>query len=889
MATSWALTGRDEELRFGLARLRGSGGGGLVLSGAAGVGKSRLAQELAARVGAGWCIQRAVATPSASTIPLGAFSHLLDDGLPLERHALEARDLAWALGAVRRSLAAAAGTDRPLLVVDDAHVLDQASAALVHQVATSGEAHVLLTVRTGEPLPDSVAALLADPSVDRLELQALSLAEVGELAAGALGAWLEQDSVERLHRASGGNPLFLRELLADAEAGGLLSVHRGLVRWRGVTATPRLSSLVARDLDRAGPEAGHLVDAMALGEPVPVAAARRMVDPSVLAGLERVGVVEVDGLGDGQVRLAHPLFGEVRRAQMGPLRRAEVATRLAAAFEAAGCHHPDDRMRVVTWLLEAGGTVAPLELVDAAAHARSRGDDGRAEALVRRALTSAAVPEGELLLAEILEATGRPVEAADRLDGLAERLASDRDRARALVVQLRVVTHGLHRPAEAERVAKAAADIGDPVWRGFVEAQWATLVAMLGRLDEAAPLAAALAAHPDERVRLRALPAVNLVAYAAGRPLAAHAAASALVGPALEHRASVPTGLAVVFSALAIDLLALGRLSELDDLLALAAAPVARSGANRPYLLLVEGTLALRRGRVAAARRALTESVELFTTADPQGYRPTALALLVQAAALAGDRDAAHLADQEYRAALAGRPARLIDHDGERARAWLPVAEGAPGRARQRLVDLAGRAREAQLVLLEADCLHDAVRLGAGARAQARLAVVAGAVEGDRAAAVAAHAAALRTGEARALETVAERFEALGEDLVAAELFSRAARRFREQGVEGGSRRAARRAHAAAGRCDGAVAPVDEVPAPVSLTPRELQVARLAAAGTSSPDIAATLAVSRRTVDNQLGRVYAKLGVGGRADLAAALAHLPDPDPMDPDPRSMSR
>jgi DNA-binding CsgD family transcriptional regulator len=85
------------------------------------------------------------------------------------------------------------------------------------------------------------------------------------------------------------------------------------------------------------------------------------------------------------------------------------------------------------------------------------------------------------------------------------------------------------------------------------------------------------------------------------------------------------------------------------------------------------------------------------------------------------------------------------------------------------------------------------------------------------------------------------------------------------------------------------VAPVDEVPAPVSLTPRELQVARLAAAGTSSPDIAATLAVSRRTVDNQLGRVYAKLGVGGRADLAAALAHLPDPDPMDPDPRSMSR
>ena len=94
---------------------------------------------------------------------------------------------------------------------------------------------------------------------------------------------------------------------------------------------------------------------------------------------------------------------------------------------------------------------------------------------------------------------------------------------------------------------------------------------------------------------------------------------------------------------------------------------------------------------------------------------------------------------QECLAALAGRPRRLIDHDGERARAWLAVAEGAPVRARQRLVDLAGRARDAGLVVLEAECLHDAVRLGAGARARARLACVAGGIEGERAGAIAGH------------------------------------------------------------------------------------------------------------------------------------------------------
>lgn len=877
-AAAWALTGRAEELQFGLDRLQSPGeGGGLVLSGAAGVGKSRLAQELAARMGAGWCVQWAVATPSASTIPLGAFSHLLDDQGRPDHDALETSDLAWALGAVRRSLAAAAsaGGARPLLVVDDAQVLDRASAALVHQVATVGEARVLLTVRTGEPLPDSVTALLRDPSIERLELQALSRAEVGELAAAVLGGWLEQDSIERLHRTSGGNPLFLRELLADAEAGGLLSEHRGLLRWPGVTDTPRLASLVARDLDRSGPEAAPLVDAMAVGEPLPLAAARRLADTSVLAGLERAGVVEVDGFGDGQVRLTHPLFGEVRRAQMGPLRRADVAARLAAAFESGGCDHPDDRLRVVTWRLEAGGTSAPAELVDAAAHARGRGDDVLAEALVRRALADAPAPEGELLLAEILEVTGRAAEAADLLTGLVDRLESDRDRARALVVQLRVLTHGLHRPADAEQVAGAATRIHDPVWRGFVEAQWATILVMLGRLDEAEPLAASLTAHPDARVRLRALPAVNIVAYSAGRLVEALAQAQAMVGPALTHRDSVPNGVAVVFSALAIDLLALGRLAELDDLLALADDPAARSGANRPYLLLVEGTVALRRGRVDAARRSLTESVELFAAADPQGYRPTALALLVQAATLAGDRDTALRAEEECLAALAGRPRRLIDHDGERARAWLAVAEGAPVRARQRLVDLAGRARDAGLVVLEAECLHDAVRLGAGARARARLALVAGGIEGERAGAIAAHAAAASADDPHALEEVAERFEALGEDLVAAEVFSAAARRHREGGTASGAQRAAVRARAAAERCVGAVEVLADVPVPVQLTPRELQVARLAAHGASSPEIAAELQVSRRTVDNQLGRVYAKLGIAGRAELAAALSRLP--------------
>ena len=55
------------------------------------------------------------------------------------------------------------------------------------------------------------------------------------------------------------------------------------------------------------------------------------------------------------------------------------------------------------------------------------------------------------------------------------------------------------------------------------------------------------------------------------------------------------------------------------------------------------------------------------------------------------------------------------------------------------------------------------------------------------------------------------------------------------------------------------------------LTTREREVALLAASGASSKQIAARLIVSKRTVDSHLDRVYRKLGVSGRDQLAEAL------------------
>ena len=58
------------------------------------------------------------------------------------------------------------------------------------------------------------------------------------------------------------------------------------------------------------------------------------------------------------------------------------------------------------------------------------------------------------------------------------------------------------------------------------------------------------------------------------------------------------------------------------------------------------------------------------------------------------------------------------------------------------------------------------------------------------------------------------------------------------------------------------------------LTPRELEIARMAARGMTNPAIAADLALSPRTVGHHLARIFPKLDVSSRAGIAAALERL---------------
>jgi DNA-binding NarL/FixJ family response regulator len=247
-----------------------------------------------------------------------------------------------------------------------------------------------------------------------------------------------------------------------------------------------------------------------------------------------------------------------------------------------------------------------------------------------------------------------------------------------------------------------------------------------------------------------------------------------------------------------------------------------------------------------------------------------ALASVAQAAGQAGDAETAAAARAEMERTPLSHKAFTAELD--LGRAWAAAASGALSRARDHARDGAAVARNRGQHALTVRALHELCRLGDPAAAAPELAELATRVDGPFAPNAAAHAAALVAGDAEALLQAAERFAAADALLVAAEAAEAAAAAHREAGRAASARAASARAALWLSRCEGAQPPTMPGPAEAAdLTPREREIALLAAGGASSREIAGRLVLSVRTVDNHLQNAYRKLGVSRRQDLEAVL------------------
>ncbi len=519
-----AFVGRSAELAQLSAAVTAaaSGRGGLLLlSGPAGIGKTRTVEEATATATAAVAWGRCVDDPGAPplwpwrrvvrTLPgVRAAVEQALSGMDLQREGSTDPEAArfTLVASATEALLDAAGADGLVVVLEDLHWADETSLRLLRHLAGELQRSRLLVVGTYRdpagaadpgPLARSLPDLLRWPTTRALTLEPLTEDDVRAYLPEA-----PAEVVRRAHRRSGGNPLYLRAV-ARAPASGVEGAAEG---------SAELRHLVRTTLTALPPPALDLLDTAAvLGEEVDagrVAAVTGRSPDEVRDGLDaavRAGVLTAVPDAPGRRRFAHAVVRDAIYADLPPSAREEWHRRAAEALEPAA--DDDDTVAGLVaghWLRAASERST---LLRAAAWARRA-----AEAATR----SLALDEAARFLAMALAAADRAgVDPADRAQLLLD-LATAEFRAGRFAESLEHATAASDTAAACGRVdllAPAALTVQDVAAPGFPPA--------VLRLCERALAEPSVADRPALRARLLAQAASVLADAGRGTASTAHA------------------------------------------------------------------------------------------------------------------------------------------------------------------------------------------------------------------------------------------------------------------------------------------------------------------------------------------------------------------------------
>lgn len=887
MPESWPLVGRSDTLSSIVHLAQTRQRAGVLIVGPPGVGRTRLARAALAAIATtdstqAWSPVWVMASRSTQDIPLGAMSHLLPRLDPASDG--EAALTGYLLHEARLALRPDSPDTPLILAVDDAHVLDTTSAVLLHQLAVSGDAFLLVTAPAGVSVPDPIFALWKEGLIDRLDIGEFDRAQTDQLVARALGGHVDGAALQRLWRYSLGNALFLRELVDGTRESGTLRQTGSVWRWEGeFEPTHRLVEMLEARMGALSAPERELMRLLAFGQPLGSEVAAELVSPSVLAALERRELVE--SVRDGRrinVQLKHPLYAEVLRQQATPLQERQAYRRLTQTMEAHGTRRADDRSRLLGFRVGQGEAADPHELL-AAAQAAASADGGLADQLLRAAVESGGTVDVRHQLARALVAADRFPEAEAVLAEVTARpeMAHAPLEQRVVSAMIRVPNAywGLHDLVGARDVLRTL-DRAIPEGEAPAEVAWlrATLSLLDGQpraaLERLDPLISDEGSDKDsDGVHVAAL---SVAAFASARAGALDRARELVArGLPMIERDGDPGGGWLRFQFLTASWYADLQAGELDRAEQLATecyADALAGGLRTPMAIYAtwRGIVANRRGQVQTAVSWLREaaaavSLPRFCFAVPLASE---LSMALAAAGELGDAGAALVTAD----GVAG--GGLLAGWQTAAQIWLNGVEGLVSAATESALAAVGLPGDPAHHLRT---LHTVVRLRAAGAVADELEMLAADLDGPLPGALAAHGRALTARDGAALERVAARFQAFGMLLLAAEAAAQASAVHRSEGNTLAARASAARARAWAEECENARTPaLGLLEASTELTPRELEIASLAATGLTSKAIAEQLVVSVRTVDNVLRAVYAKLGVSGRGELPqVAGLHVP--------------
>ena len=294
------FVGRDRLLTTAVADAED--GIGTVFHGIAGNGKSRLVEEVVLELSRRGHPSALLSCRAAgSGTPLGVFVSLLPDTIPREGVSM--------VVAAREAITERVGGGRLVLGLDDVHLLDAPSAALVSQLVTAGTAVLIASHRNMAVVHTPVALLWHEDFCRHVHVPALDRAATAQLAEAVLRQTVTDEMVEELWELTLGNPLFATTVLAHPD-------------FTTAASDVTVERLIADQLAGLPPELRDALAVIALAEPLGATIMERLSDTDALVALERRLLIRPEY--DGRrldISVRHPVYGAHIRATTSPAPR----------------------------------------------------------------------------------------------------------------------------------------------------------------------------------------------------------------------------------------------------------------------------------------------------------------------------------------------------------------------------------------------------------------------------------------------------------------------------------------------------------------------------------------------------------------------------------------
>ncbi|MFD6826395.1 LuxR C-terminal-related transcriptional regulator [Streptomyces sp. NPDC060085] len=825
--------GRTREIRTIRELLTGEGYAGVLVSGESGIGKTELLKESV-------------------------------KGLEVKGRVI------W-VSAARPNLRLPRTGKRYIVVVDDAHQLDSVAASWVHKLAIQENIRVLISVQAEVEVDSAITSLWVNGLVARIEVGPLRPQHSRELVRVFMSGAISTDDAIDLSYLSSGNPALLLELASgyaqdcvSFAADGLQVVHGNRLIRLDIDAATACASLI----HRLTPPVRRILQMVALAGRLPVEILDRLTDAQTLVELEEGGYVCVKRVagkseagGHHDVQMSSPLLAGFSLLEISEQQAEEhfrtlisvIAARDTEFLESIGI------ARVTKWRLAAGEFISQRELLSAVGAVLKEGDLRQAIQFSKAAWNFHRSIEAAIMYASAASVAGDFIRAEAVLDR-AHFLHPDSIKAIACAHARLAISKGVARNVESI--------VGSNIHDSEVRLCLALSEYAQGEFYQTLQITTRLMRNhmPGRRLEVAA---VHMAALShIGRPVEALNVWDQINRSNADGFKPVPLPHVTLEEGYAAALLYAGRGVEavpiLEDLHSQAAAV-----GNVDAEVRWGWALCLQLLDLGKPDRVVDVLSSLHSGIDEKpvlGRNVELLTLHAQAYVSATTKQDSEASSRERYSPF------YANH--QIARAWIAWSLGNQSSAMEFLTTAVTVAEERGCYGDVALIVHEMARMRIQPDDDERFLSVP--VEGSLLNAKLAYAAAVFQKSAVGMESVAISFAEMGYHLYTAEAFAELSRIYRMTGDARSATAAALRSQEFAAQCEGVnTLSLQSLQIVDDLSGREQQIAQLAASGYTDKEIAKFLSISIRTVGNHLYRIYKKLGILSRRELAF---HFPQGD-----------